>query len=132
MVYGLVAEDTTLSLTIAAAGSLAALVSVLIAWYVQHDVVRQRRRQELETAIQQALQVQWAANGSAHFWGEPLENYKLAYERVARYDLMSAKTLSEHAEPSEDRSKWVAEATEVEDLALKAARELRKELAKRP
>lgn len=38
--HAVIADDSTLNLAIAAVGSLAALASVLIAWYVQRDVVR--------------------------------------------------------------------------------------------
>jgi hypothetical protein len=130
----LIADDSNLSLAIGAAGSFAALLSVVIASAVQRDVVRQRRRQHLESAIQQALLVRWAAQNPAHFWGEPLENYKLAFQRLprSRSGVISAKQLFEHPEPSKDRDRWDSEAAFVDELAGQTVQELRNELAKLP
>ncbi len=132
MTLGLMADESSLSLGVAAAGSAAALLSVVIAWFVQRDVFRQRRRQDLESAIQQAVFVQWAAHHEAHYWGEPLANFQATYDRVRHYRLKGAEALADHAPPSEEESKWLPEAQDVERLAVEAIRELRQKLATLP
>jgi hypothetical protein len=130
VVHGLTAVDSNLSLAVAAAGSFAALLSVVIAWLVQRDVKRQRQRDDLDTAVKQAILVQSGANHSSHYWGEPLKNYQLAFQRVRQWiKLNYAEQLFVHRPPCNDPSRTAAEAAEVEDLAAKAIEELRRVLA---
>jgi hypothetical protein len=131
MVHSLTAEDSNLTLAIAAAGSLAALASVVVAWLVQRDVQRQRQRDDLDTAIKEVMLVRWAAHDPAHRWGEPLGNYQTVFQRVRRFNpnLNKAETLFQHSEPSSEPCRWDDEAAEVEGLAIEAALQLRQALA---
>ena len=130
MAQRLIAEDV-LSLAIATAGSVAALVSVAVAWLVQRDVRRQRERDDLDAAIKEAVLVRWAANASDHAWGQPLENYRTVFQRVRRFtpDVDEAEKLFMYREPSTDPDRWQTEADEVALLAIEATRQLRQSLA---
>jgi hypothetical protein len=127
--------DSNLSLVIAAAGSFAALISVVIAALVQRDLVRERHRQRFGSAIEYADVVRWAAHNYAHEWGQPLGNYRLSYAILprSRFKLTSARQLSQYHDPTtDDPDRFVPEAEAVEKLAAEAVVELRKELAKLP
>lgn len=127
--------DSNLSLAIALVGTLAALISVLIAASVQRDLVCERHRQRFASAIEHAGVVRWAANHDAHEWGQPLGNYQNSYALLprSRLKLTSARELYEHSDPTtDDPEKFGPEAARVEKLAAEAVDELREQLSKLP